>query len=582
MRRLPVILASLVFSACAKEPVTETTADKSADLIFTNARVYTLTWPDPSPEGATDAAAPHDAKGWRPDAEAVAIRDGEIVFVGNDDGALALKSETTKVIDLDGATVTPGLVDSHTHVLELGAKLSAVDLTGVATEDEAVALVAARAATTPKGEWILGAGWDEGAWASHYPDKTKLSAAVPDHPVALDGLHGFAMWVNEAALVAGGVTAETPVPVGGEMRLGPDGAPTGLFLNNATTIIDAIIPPPSRAEVKDRILRGLNRMAADGYVTVHDAGVGADYQAALEELEAEGRLPIRFYSMLSLRDEDLIRAWIAKGPDADHDSFLVTRSVKAYYDGALGSRGARLIEDYSDTPGHRGLSGDEYGFNEALLADVMRAGFQVGVHAIGDAGNRETLDILERIEAAAPATRANRNRIEHAQVVSPEDMPRFAALDIIASMEPPHAMEDKTWAEERLGPDRIRGAYAWRTLRRAGARLIFNADNPGSDHNIFYGLHSAVARRDKALQPPGGWFPQEAVTIDEAMRAYTIWGAHAGFREDETGIIAPGRWADLTVMDIDPFVTAETAPGDLLNGRIMMTVVNGRIVFDGR
>ena len=580
MKTIFAILCVAALAACSNEEPREPAA--AADIILVNARIYTLSWPDPSRDGVRDAAAPHDEAGWRPDAEAIAIDDGRIVYAGDADGALAFKSAATQVLDLAGATVTPGLVDSHTHILELGAKLSAVDLTGVATEEEAVALVAARAATTPKGAWILGAGWDEGAWATRYPDKTLLSAAVPDHPVALDGLHGFAMWVNEAALAAGGVTEQTPVPVGGEVRLGADGKPNGLFLNNATTIIDAIIPAPSRAEVKERILRGLNRMAQDGYVAVHDAGVGADYQAALEELEAEGRLPIRFYSMLSLRDEDLIRAWIAKGPDADNDSFLVTRSVKAYYDGALGSRGARLLADYADMPGHRGLSGEAYGFNEALLAEVMKAGFQVGVHAIGDAGNRETLEILERITAAAPETRANRHRIEHAQVVSPEDMPRFAALDIIASMEPPHAMEDKTWAEARLGPDRIKGAYAWRSLRRAGARLIFNADNPGSDHNIFYGLHSAVARRDKDLQPSGGWFPAEAVTIDEAMRAYTSWAAYAGFRENETGVLAPGRWADLTVMDIDPFVIAETAPNDLLSGRIVMTVVNGEIVFDGR
>jgi hypothetical protein len=439
-----------------------------------------------------------------------------------------------------------------------------------------------RANATPKGKWIVGAGWDEGAWATRYPNKRALSAAVPDHPVALDGLHGFAMWVNQAALDAGGVTAATPVPVGGEMRLGPDGAPNGLFLNNATTIIDAIIPPPSADEVKARIVEGLERMAADGYVSVHDAGVGAGYQAALEALEAEGALPIRFYSMLSLRDEPLIRQWLAKGPDKDNDSFLVTRSVKAYYDGALGSRGARLLEDYSDMPGHKGVSGDSYGFNTALFEEVVKAGFQVGVHAIGDAGNRETLDLFETALARYPTALEARHRVEHAQIVTPQDMPRFSALGLIASMEPPHAMEDKTWAEDRLGPERIKNAYAWRSLRRAGARLTFNADNPGSDHNIFYGLHSAVARRDKKGEPEAGWYPQEGVTIDEAMRAYTTWSAYAGFSEPDTGVIDAGRWADLTVMDIDPFVTAATAPGDLLKGRIVMTIVNGKVVHDGR
>jgi len=574
-------IALIALLGCGREaPQSGAETPASADLILENARVYSLRWPDPSPEGAIDAAAPHDAAGWRPDAQAVAIRDGLIAYVGDAKGAAAFKGPSTKVVDLGGATVIPGLVDTHTHILELGAKLAMVDLTGVATEDEAVALVAARARSTPKGQWILGAGWDEGAWATRYPDKAKLSAAVPDNPVALDGLHGFAMWVNEAALKAGGITAASAVPVGGEMRLGSDGAPNGLFLNNATTMIDAIIPSPSAEEIEARIARGLERMAADGYVEVHDAGVDARYLAALESMERTGRLPIRFYAMLSLRDEPLIRAWIAKGPDTE--GRLVARSVKAYYDGALGSRGARLLEDYSDMPGHRGLSGDSYGFNTALFADAVKGGFQLGVHAIGDAGNREALDILEQATAGDAAARAGRHRIEHAQVLHPDDIGRFAELGVIASMEPPHAMEDKAWAEDRLGPQRIKGAYAWRTLRRAGAALTFNADNPGSDHNIFYGLHSAVARRDKALQPPGGWYPQEAVSIDEAIRAYTKWSAYAGFVEDRTGIIDTGRWADLTVMDIDPYTTAEAAPDDLLKGRILMTIVDGAIVFDGR
>lgn len=576
MKLVLAIAVSIALCACAAGS-TGTGAGPAADLILTNARVYTLRWPDPSSEGSIDAAAPHDADGWRPHAEAVAARGGVIVYVGDANGAEALKGRDTKIIDLAGATVIPGLVDSHTHILELGAKLSMVDLTGVETEDEAVALVAARARETPKGQWILGAGWDEGAWATRFPDKRKLSAAVPDHPVALDGLHGFAMWVNEAALAAGGVAASSKVPVGGEMRLGPDGAPNGLFLNNATTMIDAIIPPPSPDEIEARIALGLERMARDGYVQVHDAGVDSRYLAALEAMEQAGRLPIRFYAMLSLRDEPLIRAWIAKGPDTE--GLLAVRSVKAYYDGALGSRGARLLEDYSDMPGHRGVSGDAYGFNTALFADAVKSGFQLGVHAIGDAGNREALDLLE---GAMAGDQSGRHRIEHAQVLHPDDVGRFSALGVIASMEPPHAMEDKAWAEDRLGPERIRGAYAWRTLRRAGARLTFNADNPGSDHNIFYGLHSAVARRDKMLLPEGGWYPGEALTIEEAIRAYTSWSAYAGFLEEKTGVIAEGRWADLTVMDIDPFTTAETAPADLLKGRVLMTIVDGKAAYDGR
>ena len=554
-------------------------ASGGADLILTDAHVYTLRWGEPARDGKPAPDAPTENGTWHPDAAAVAIRGGKIIYVGSDKGALALRGKRTQVIDLNGATVIPGLVDSHTHFIELGAKLESVDLTDVATEAQAVAKVAERAKSVPKGEWIFGAGWDEGAWANRYPDKRQLSAAVPDHPVVLRSLHGFAIWTNQAALDAGKISKASPVPVGGEMRLGTDGQPAGLFLNRAATMVEAAVPPEPQAVVARHALKGLTQMATDGYVMVHEAGVPSQAMAALQQLEDENRLPIRVYALLSLRDPPLMRQWIARGPDRDSDSMLVTRAVKAYYDGALGSRGARLLADYADKPGHRGISGDGYGFDQDLAKAAMKAGFQLGIHAIGDAGNREALDFLEAEFKADPGTARNRHRIEHAQVISPEDQPRFARLGVIASMEPPHAVEDKTWAEDRLGAQRILGAYAWRTLRRDGARLTFNADNPGSDHSIFYGLHSAITRQDKQLQPPGGWYPQQRLTIEEAIRAYTSWSAYAAFREDQTGIIAQGRWADLTVMDIDPFALAATAPEKILAGRIRATIVSGKVVY---
>lgn len=551
-----------------------------ADLILVNARVYTMDWDGPAPDGTLSAGASHDARQWHPDADAVVITGGEITYVGSTTEARKHQVESSRVIDLAGATVIPGLVDSHTHIFELGAALERIDLTDVATEEEAVALVAARAKSVPKGEWIVGRGWDEGAWANRYPDKVLLTEAVPDHPVFLDSLHSFAGWANQMALDVVGIRADTELPVGGEMRLGSDGQPNGLFLNNGVNLIRGAMPPPSREAYTNRLLAGLNRMAADGYVTVHEAGVDSRQMSILETLETDGRLPIRVYAMISLRDEDLMRRWIDKGPDQDSDSMLVTRAVKAYYDGALGSRGARLLYDYSDKPGHRGVSGDDYGFNEELNARAMKKGFQSCIHAIGDAGNREALDILEGVFRQDPSTAGNRHRIEHAQVLHPDDIPRFGRLGIIASMEPPHAMEDKAWAEDRLGPERILGAYAWRSLREANAALTFNSDNPGSDHDIFYGLHSAITRQDKNLEPEGGWYAGQAMNADEAVRGYTSWSAYASFREDLTGVIEAGRWADLTVMDIDPFLLSEEHAGDILNGRILMTVVNGQIVYE--
>ena len=578
MKRCFAILLVTALGGCAD--TSDDGAGDAADIVLLGGRVYTLDWAEPAGDGAPAEDAPLARNGWQPDADAVAIRDGSIVFVGSGSEASGFVGDTTRVVELGGATVIPGLVDSHTHVFGLGALLRQVDLTDVDTEEEAVALVAARAREVPAGEWIIGRGWDEGEWANRYPDKALLSSAVPDHPVVLDSLHGFATWANEAALEAAGITAESEVPVGGEMRLGEDGEPNGLFLNRATTMLEAAVPEPSQDELVRQVLAGLSQMAEDGYVTVHDAGLDSRQMEVLEQLEADGRLPIRVYAMLSLRDEDLIREWIARGPDTDNDSMLVTRSVKAYYDGALGSRGARLLADYADSPGHRGVSGDDYGFNEALNAEAMQAGFQVAIHAIGDAGNRESLDILEGVFRETPATANNRHRIEHAQIVHPDDIPRFGELNIIASMEPPHAMEDKTWAEERLGADRMNGAYAWRSLRESGAALTFNSDNPGSDHNIFYGLHSAITRQDKDRNPEGGWFAAERMSAEEAVRGYTNWSAYASFRENDTGIIAPGRWADLTVMDVDPFVLADDSPGDILEGRILMTIVAGRIVYE--
>jgi predicted amidohydrolase YtcJ len=553
-----------------------------ADLLLVNGRVYTFSWGEPSAEGAPAGNAPFSAAGWRPDAEAVAIRGDRIVFVGGTREAQAYRGPRTRVLDVAGATVLPGLVDSHTHVAGLGEKASQVDLTGVKTEEEAVALVAARARGLPKGEWIVGRGWDEGAWANHYPGLALLSESVPDHAVYLASLHTFAGWGNRLALERARITRSTSSPEGGEILKDKDGNPTGILLNRAVPLLSAAVPPPSEERFKSYVLAGLERMARDGYVAIHEAGADRGLLKAFQDLDAEGRLPVRVYAMLSVRDEGISRQWLARGPDRANDRRLVTRSVKAFYDGALGSRGARLLEDYADRPGHRGLSGDQYGFDQKLVANLMKAGFQVAIHAIGDAGNRETLDFIESVLKERPDARGLRPRIEHAQVLHPDDVPRFARLGVIASMEPPHCVEDKAWAEDRLGPVRVKGAYAWRTLRRAGARLALNSDLTGSDHDIFYGLHSAITRRDKKLEPPGGWHPEERLTPEEAVRGYTTWNAYAAFWEKESGELAPGRWADITVMDKDPLALGTTDPGKLLGGKIVATIVGGKLAYEAR
>lgn len=549
-----------------------------ADLILTNAHAYTLAWDDPSREGVPAAGAPYDSSGgWHHDATAVAVRGGRIVYVGSDSGALALRGDRSQVIDLAGGVLLPGIVDAHTHVAELGQSLDRVNLTGLSTEEEAVARIVERAATTPKGEWIIGVGWDEGAWANRYPDKRLLTERVPDHPVVMRGLHGFAAWGNALALEKAGITRDTKAPTGGEIRKDASGEPTGLVLNRAVPLLDDAVPAPAPAQRDAQVRRALHVMADAGFTGVHEAGVAPDVMASLERLAAADSLPLRVYAMLSGRDSALVRQWITRGTFTSPNGMLVVRSVKAYFDGALGSRGAQLLADYSDMPGHRGVSGGAYGFDRTVVGDAMAAGFQVGIHAIGDAGNRATLDFIDSVTAAAPKARGLRHRIEHAQVVSPPDIPRFAASGIIASMQPPHAVEDKGWAEQRLGSERIKGAYAWRTLRRAGAAIAFSSDLPGSGWSPFYGLHSAIARMDTLGTPPGGWYPGERLTAEEAVRGYTSWAAFAGFDEQDAGTIAVGKRADFTVISVDPFRMA--APAELLAGAVQLTVSRGRVTY---
>lgn len=552
-----------------------------ADLIITNAAVYTLAWPEPSVDGTPSPRAPYDAKrGWHPDAEAVAARDGRIVYVGSATGALRLRGSSTRVIDAHGATLLPGLVDAHVHLANLGASLRRVNLVGVTTEAEAVRRVEERAAQTPPGEWIVGYGWDEGAWANHYPDMKLLSERVPNHPVWLAGLHSFAGWGNRMAFERAGITASTQPPAGGEIRKDSSAQPTGVLLNNAVRLVERVIPRPTSDEMDARMLAALNAMTAAGYTAVHDAETDSTMLASLERLARADRLPLRVWVILASRDTALVRRWLARGPDTTSSPMLIVRSVKAFYDGALGSRGALLLAPYSDRPTEHGRGGAEYGFDAPLLGDALHHGFQVVIHAIGDAANRQTLDFFARAFAGDPAARGNRHRIEHAQVLDATDIPRFARLGVIASMQPGHAVEDKAWAEARLGPERIRGAYAWRAVRRTGARMLLSSDMPGSDYDFFYMLHSAITRRDKDGNPRGGWYADQRLAPEEAVRGYTTWAAYASFTERDAGTIAIGKRADLSLIDRDPFILGGTAPDTLLGGKALATIVRGRIVYE--
>jgi predicted amidohydrolase YtcJ len=551
-------------------------AKPPVELILHNARVYSLSWGEPSGDGTPSPSAPWRNGRWNPDASAIAIGGGRIVAIGNDSTILARRNTRTVVRDLRGATVLPGLVDAHTHVAELGASLARVDLVGVSSPREAIARLRRAARALPRGQWLLGQGWDEGAWTDTVLRAVDLDRAFPSHPVYLRGLHGFAGWANSAALRKAGIVRGTPDPVGGVIERSTDSVPLGRVRNRAVRLLDEAIPAPTQKQAEQHWLLGLEPLLRAGFSTVHEAGVDAIHLRALRSLAARCALPIRVYAMVSSRDSTAVRVALHDGPDTSGAGGATIRAAKAYYDGALGSRGARLLEAYADLPGHFGVAGAAYGFDSAAVASLMRRGFQIGIHAIGDAGNRETMEFIERVAQESPRPATRRDRVEHAQVLATGDAGRLAGARIMASVQPPHAVEDAPWAGQRLGAARVRGAYAWRTLRQAGVPLALGSDLPGSGFELSYALHAAVTRTDSTGKPAGGWMPEERLTIEEAVRGYTLWAQRAAFVELRRGMLAPGFDADLTVLDRDVFETTTT----LLHTKTTLTIVGGRIVFD--
>lgn len=557
-------------------------------LVLTSGHVYSLSWSNPGIDGHPAEDAPFENGIWYPDAEAIYIAGDRIIYVGTNEGALAQAGPSAEVVNLAGAVVIPGAVESHGHIHELGEHFEQLDLTLIATKKAVIELVAERVREVPPGEWIIGWGWDEGAWADNLPNWSALNRKTPDNPVVLKGRRGFGAWANRLAFAEAGIDERSSSPYGGEFVRDEANRLTGILLNNAVDVLYDAIPEPT-LEKRIRILSyGLDKLAASGYVSVYHAGVRSDYMPAYRELSRTSTLPIRVHLMLAaVKDNQaLLDEHRESGPTRNAEDFLQIRGVKAYYDGSLGSRGARLLEDYSDLPGHRGIGAEEYGFDETLVERMMLAGFQVGIHAIGDEANRAVLDFYEDVFERHPQTRMLRHRIEHAQVVHADDFPRFGELGIVASMQPGHAIEDSPWAENRLGQSRIVGAYAWRTLLKSGATIIFNSDYSGTDHSLFYGLYAAISRSNREGRPAVGWYPEQRLTPEEALRAYTSWPAFAAGIEDMTGTIEPGKWADLTVLSVDPLNVV--LPGqdgigipvrELLDGRIEMTIVGGNFAF---
>ncbi len=476
-------------------------------------------------------------------------------------------------LDVHGKTLFPGLIDAHGHVMELGTSALRVDLRGTANLDEALARVRAYAAANPTARWIVGSGWNQVVWGRGFPTAAELDRAVADRPVYLARVDGHAGWANTAALRIAHVTMATPDPAGGRIERGPGRIPSGVFVDGARALIERHIPAPTAAGREAALAKAMEIMASVGLTGVHDAGVAPVDWLVYRRFGDEGRLTIRITAMAGGMEALDIIAPLHPTPWL-YDDKLRLATVKLYADGALGSRGAWLKAPYSDDPGNRGL---RFLPDTVLKNQVSRAnflGFQVAVHAIGDAANAQVLDAYSETRAAYGDNL--RNRIEHAQIVDPADLPRFASLHVIASMQPTHATSDKAMAADRLGEARLQGAYAWRTILQSGARIAFGSDFPVEPPNPFFGLHAAVTRQDRSGTPPGGWRAQEALSLREALAAFTTGAAFAGFAEDRVGRLAPGYWADFLLLESDPFVVP---PGDLWRVRVEETWLGGRRVF---
>jgi len=550
MRLLSLALAAAVAStAAAQQP--------AADLIVFSGSIYT-------------------ADATRPLVQALAIRAGRIMFAGNRAGAEALAGPQTERWDLGGKPVIPGMVDAHVHLLGLGQALRLVDLTGTTSYDEVIARVAERAKTAKPGEWIRGRGWDQNDWAvTEFPTHDALSRAVPDNPVYLTRVDGHAVLVNAAAMRAANLTAASQDPSGGRIIRDAAGSPTGVLVDRATGYVGRVIPADSRDEMKAATLTAIAEANRWGLTGVHDAGESEEVIAVFEELARAGQYDLRNYVMVRA-DEAALDRLMARGPrTALHDGRIWVRAIKISADGALGSRGAALLEDYSDEPGNRGLVTADSGYMRRVAAKALRSGFQVNIHAIGDRANRTVLDIYADALTEVP-TADHRFRIEHAQILSYQDIPRFADLGVIPSMQGSHQTSDMYWVPNRIGWNRSQGTYAWRSLLNTGAVIPNGSDTPVESANPLISFHAFVTRQDARGYPAGGWFPAEKTTRQEALLSMTLWPAYAAFMEDVSGSLTPGKYADFVVLDQDIMTVAEER---ILDTKVEMTVLGGKQVY---
>jgi predicted amidohydrolase YtcJ len=505
---------------------------------------------------------------------AMVFDSGKVVETG-DAQELRKRYPSAQILDGQGSCLLPGLIDAHGHVVDLGFETLQIQLWDTKGLDEALQRVRAYAAAHSGRGWLLGDGWNQVKWQlGRFPMASDLDAAVSDRPVVLSRVDGHAKWLNTRAMEVAGITRDTQDPPGGRIERDATGRPNGVLVDKAMALIDRVEPEPTDDELRVALKTALAHMNSVGLTGVGDAGVDARTVAVYRQLADHRQLTVRAYVMI--RDVGPDFSELSKnGPLIGYaDDHLTLRAVKLFADGALGSRGAALLAPYSDMPG-QGLLFMSEAEMERKIQTALEAGYQVNIHAIGDAANHEVLDAFEAAYKVVDG-RPLRNRVEHAQVVALPDIPRFKQLDLIASMQPTHATSDMNMAEDRIGKARLQGAYAWRTFLAQGTRIAGGSDFPVESDNPFFGLHAAVTRTDHDNRPAGGWHPEQALTLVEAFRAFTLDAAYAEHNEQRIGSLEPGKWADFILVDRDLF---KITPADIWKIKVRQTWVGGQRVY---
>jgi predicted amidohydrolase YtcJ len=507
-----------------------------ADTLFVRANGYTL-----------------NAKQQLQSFDAMLVSDaGKVISTGTQK-QLQKTMPKAKVIDLGGKTVLPGLIDAHGHVFSLGTTESQLSLRATNTLQEALLAISQYAKQATQQQWILGGEWNQAIWKlGRFPTAKELDAVVADRPVWLRRVDGHAGWANSKALALAGISKTTPDPLGGKIERDEHGDASGILVDSAMDILEKVIPAQNDAELRVALDAALKQLRSVGLTTVHDAGVDAQSDKLFREYAMQGKLTTRVYGMIGGVDQ-FFDTVSAAGPLMSlADDRYALRAVKLYSDGALGSRGAALLAPYSDAPHTKGLLFVQDKQMQSMVQKAAAKNYQVNVHAIGDAGNRQVIEALASIPKKHGA-KILRHRIEHAQVLELADIPRVAAANIIPSMQPTHATSDMNMAEDRVGKDRIKGAYAWRTFLKQGSKIPCGSDFPIESPNPFWGIYSAVTRQDHQQMPVKGWYPEQAMTVQEAFRCFTLDAAYAGHQEKILGSLEKGKWADFIVIDQDIF-----------------------------